>query len=130
MKRIVMLSLGLMAMGSVQAGVVVIANPAAGGVSKDQIADVFLGKDTSYTPLDQPESAPVREAFYSKATGRNLAQVRANWSRLTFSGKATPPRELPNADSVKAAVAADPKALGYIDSSAVDGSVKVVLSLD
>jgi hypothetical protein len=31
---------------------------------------------------------------------------------------------------VKKAVAADPAAIGYIDSSAVDGTVKVLLTVD
>jgi len=37
---------------------------------------------------------------------------------------------LPDADSIKKAVATDPKAVGYIDKAAVDSSVKVVLTLD
>jgi ABC-type phosphate transport system substrate-binding protein len=117
-------------MSVANADVVVIANPAAAAMTKDQVADVFLGKDQSLTPVDQPESAAVRADFYKKATGRDLAQVKATWSRLTFSGKGQPPKELADAAAVKKAVAADPKAIGYIDKSAVDGTVKVVLSLD
>jgi ABC-type phosphate transport system substrate-binding protein len=130
MKYILTLSAGLLCMSVANADVVVIGNPAAAAMTKDQVADVFLGKDQSITPLDQPESAAVRADFYKKATGRDLAQVKATWSRLTFSGKGQPPKELPDAAAVKKAVAADPKAIGYIDKSAVDGTVKVVLSLD
>jgi ABC-type phosphate transport system substrate-binding protein len=43
-----------------------------------------------------------------------------------FTGKATPPKELPSSAEVVKAVSADPNAIGYIDKSAVDGSVKVV----
>jgi hypothetical protein len=110
--------------------IVVIGHPSAAALSKDQVADVFLGKNQSFTPIDQVESAAIRGDFYKHATGRDAAQVKAAWSRLVFSGKAQPPRELPDAAAVKKAVAADPKALGYIDKAAVDGSVKVVLSLD
>ena len=99
-------------------------------MTKDQVADVFLGKNQSFTPVDQVESAAVRGDFYKQATGRDAAQVKAAWSRLVFSGKAQPPRELSDAAAVKKAVAADPKAVGYIDKAAVDGSVKVVLSLN
>jgi len=35
-----------------------------------------------------------------------------------------------DAAAVKKAVAADPKGIGYIEKAAVDGSVKVVLTLD
>jgi ABC-type phosphate transport system substrate-binding protein len=47
-----------------------------------------------------------------------------------FSGKATPPKELGSAAEVKKFVAANPDAIGYIEKSAVDGSVKVVLTVD
>lgn len=113
-----------------QAGVVVIGHPGAAPLSKDQVSDIFLGKNTSATPLDLPESSPLRAQFYTKATGKDVSQVKATWSRITFSGKGQPPRELPDAIAVKKEVAANANAVGYIDSSAVDGSVKVLLTLD
>ena len=110
--------------------IVVIGNPAAGPLSKEQVADVFLGKNQALTPVDQVESAPIRAEFYKQATGRDLAQVKSTWSRLVFSGKGQAPKELADNAAVKKAVAADPKAVGYIDKSAVDGSVKVVSTLN
>ena len=56
--------------------------------------------------------------------------MKATWARLTFSGKGVPPKELPNSADVKKFVAGNPNAIGYIEKSAVDASVKVVLSLD
>lgn len=113
-----------------QAEVVVIGNPSSSPLTKDQVSDVFLGKSQAFTPIDQPDSAAVRADFYKKATGRDAAQVKATWSRLVFTGKAVAPKEVADATAVKKAVAADPKAIGYIDKAAVDGSVKVVLALD
>ena len=52
------------------------------------------------------------------------------WSRLAFTGQGQPPKELADAEAVKKAVAADPKAVGYIDKADVDASVKVVLVLN
>lgn len=131
MKRITTVLLGaLLAAGAAHAGIVVVGHPSAAALSKEQIADIYLGKSRAATPLDQPESAPIRDEFYKKATGRDPAQVKATWSRLVFSGKAMAPKELPDAAAVKKAVAADPKAVGYIDSAAVDGSVKVLVTID
>jgi ABC-type phosphate transport system substrate-binding protein len=110
--------------------VVVICNPAVSNITKDQIADVFLGKSNALKPFDQPNSAPVKAIFYQKVSGHDLSQIKATWSRLVFTGKAQAPKELPDATAVKKAVAADPKAIGYIDKSQVDSSVKVVLTLD
>ena len=110
------------------AEVVVVVNPKAAesSMSKDQVAQFFLGKSTSMTPVDQPEGAPVRAEFYKKVTDKDASQVKSLWSKLVFTGKATMPKEVADSAAVKKAVAGDPKAIGYIEKSAVDGSVKVI----
>lgn len=118
------------------AQVVVVVNPkAAASPSAEQVAALYLGKSGSMPggisqALDLPEASPLRESFYTKATGKNAAQVKAIWARLAFSGKATPPKELASAADVKKHVAANADAIGYIDKAALDGSVKAVLTLD
>jgi ABC-type phosphate transport system substrate-binding protein len=130
-KRLTVMCGLLAAMAGVQAAdLVVIANPAVGPLTKDQVADLFLGKSQSFTPIDQAEGSPVYAEFYKKATGRDVAQVKSTWSRVVFTGKGQPPKQLPDSAAVKKAVAADPKGVGYIEKSAVDGTVKAVLSLD
>ena len=112
------------------AEVVVVVNPKAAEASmtKDQVAQFFLGKSSAMTPVDQPDSAPIRAEFYKKVTDKDASQVKALWSKLVFTGKATMPKEAGDSAAVKKAVAADPKAIGYIEKSAVDASVKVVYS--
>lgn len=112
------------------ADLVVIANPAVGSLSKEQVADLFLGKSQAFTPMDQPESSAVYADFYKKASGRDVAQVKATWSRIVFSGKGQAPRQVADSAAMKKAVAADPKAVGYIEKSAVDATVKVILTLE
>lgn len=110
---------------------VVIVNPKnpATRMFSEQASQFFLGKSSMFTPVDQPESSPVRADFYHKAADKDPAQVKAIWSKLVFTGKATPPKEYSSNAEVKKAVAADPKAIGYIDKSAVDDTVKVILTL-
>lgn len=110
------------------AEVVVVVNPKAAEASmtKEQVAQFFLGKSTAMTPIDQPEDAPVRAEFYKKVTDKDASQAKALWSKLVFTGKASMPKEVANSAAVKALVAANPKAIGYMEKSAVDGSVKVV----
>ena len=110
------------------AEVVVVVNPKAAEASmtKDQVAQFFLGKSSAMTPVDQPDSAPIRAEFYKKVTDKDASQVKSLWSKLVFTGKATMPKEVGDSAAVKKAVAADPKAIGYIEKSAVDGSVKVI----
>jgi ABC-type phosphate transport system substrate-binding protein len=126
-----------LAAAGANADVVVIVNPKnpAANLSAEQVAALYLGNSSTFPDggaaalADQPESAAVRGTFYEKATGRSAAQAKATWARLTFTGKGTPPKELKTDADVKAFVASDPKAIGYVDSSAVDGSVKAVLKL-
>ncbi|WP_313703744.1 hypothetical protein [Massilia sp.] len=110
------------------AEVAVVVNPKAAesALTKEQVAQFFLGKSTAMTPIDQPEDAPVRAEFHKKVTDKDASQAKALWSKLVFTGKATMPKEVANSAAVKAAVAANPKAIGYIEKSAVDGSVKVI----
>jgi ABC-type phosphate transport system substrate-binding protein len=123
---------GVLAVTSLSAAAEVVAvvgakSPAA-TMSNEQVAQFFLGKSTSMTPVDLPDGNAVRNEFYKKVADKDASQAKALWSKLVFTGKATPPKEYPSSADVKKAVAADPKAIGYIEKSAVDASVKVVLT--
>jgi ABC-type phosphate transport system substrate-binding protein len=112
------------------AEVVVVVNPSnpVANMTADQVADYFLGKSTALQPVDLPESSATRTQFYQKVTGKDAAQVKAVWTRLIFTGKATPPKEVSSSADVKKTVADNDKAIGYIEKSAVDSSVKVVFT--
>lgn len=103
-------------------------NPATRMFS-EQASQFFLGKSSLFTPVDQADGSAIRNDFYKKVADKDAAQVKALWSKLVFTGKATPPKEYASSADVKKAVAADPKAIGYIDKSAVDDTVKVILTL-
>src|SRR5476649_1911060 len=113
------------------AQVVVIVSPKSplASMTADQVSAIFLGKSNTLpsggtaVPTDLPDALPAREIFYTKITGKSTAQVKAAWSRLVFSGKATPPKELGSSADVKKFVASNPDAIGYIEKSAVDSSV-------
>ncbi len=123
--------LAVFTIAKVHAGeIVVIVNPAAAPISKEQIADLYLGRSGDRTPIDQAVGSGIYVEFYKKVTGRDIAQVKAIWSRILFTGRGIPPKQLLDSAAVKKAVAANPKAVGYIETSAVDSSVKIALPLD
>lgn len=132
MKKFIMLACAASGFAALPAlaEVVVVVNPKAAEstLTKEQVAQFFLGKSTAMTPIDQPDSAPIRAEFYKKVADKDASQAKALWSKLVFTGKATMPKEVADSAAVKAAVAANPKAIGYIDKSAVDGTVKVVFT--
>jgi ABC-type phosphate transport system substrate-binding protein len=102
-------------------------------LSKSQISDVFLGKVTSLPdgrsviPVDQPESSPLRDQFYLKVANRSAAQAKAQWAKLYFTGRGVPPREGRDTSDIKKILNSTPGAIGYIDQSSLDDSVKVIL---
>ncbi len=102
-------------------------------LSKSQISDVFLGKVTSLPdgrsviPVDQPESSPLRDRFYLKVANRSAAQAKAQWAKLYFTGRGVPPREGRDSSDIKKILNSTPGAIGYIDQTSLDDSVKVIL---
>jgi ABC-type phosphate transport system substrate-binding protein len=115
------------------AEVAVIVHPSnAATVDQAEITRLFTGRGTTFnngskaTPLNMAESAASRGEFDSKVLSKSSSQMKAYWSKLVFTGKGTPPKELNSDAEMKAAVAADATAIGYIDAAAVDGSVKVL----
>lgn len=125
-------AMALAGITTARAEVVVIVNakhPAA-AMSAEQIANVYLGKDGSFAPLDLPESAPLRGEFYKKIAGKDAAQLKAMWARLIFTGKAQPPKQVGSSAEAVKRVAGNDRAIAYVDKSAVDGSVKAVLRID
>jgi len=130
------LCVGFLLSAQAYAGVAVIVSANNGNttIDADMVSRIFLGKTSSFPdgspaiPVDQSEGAASRESFNETVLGKSSSQLKAYWSRLIFTGKGTPPKESGSDADVKALVANNPNLIGYIDSSAVDGSVKVVYS--
>ncbi|MFZ2987591.1 hypothetical protein [Ideonella sp.] len=112
------------------ADLVVIVNPAAPPLTKEKAGDIFLGKEPTYAPVDYSDAAPLKAEFYKKISGRDLTQVKTTWTRIVFTGKGAPPKEVQDASAVKKMVAANPQAVGYIEKSALDSTVKAALVLE
>ncbi|MES2016381.1 MAG: hypothetical protein V4484_07780 [Pseudomonadota bacterium] len=113
------------------AEIVVIVNPKnqASRMFSEQAAQFFLGKSTLFTPVEHSEGAAIRNEFNTKVLGKDSATVKSIWTKLVFTGKGTAPKEYGSSAEVKKAVAADPTAIGYIEKSAVDDTVKVILTV-
>lgn len=127
------LLLSLLASGArAEVVLVVSADSALDNLTHKQVSKIFLGKSrrlpdgSAVVPLNQVESALEREFFYREFTGKSPAQVKAYWSKMIFTGRGQPPRELPNSEAVKAALTANHQAIAYIDSKALDDRVKIV----
>lgn len=113
---------------------VVSSNSSVTTLSRNQVADIFLGRASRFAngepavPLDQAEGTAVRDEFYTKVAGKAAPQVKAHWAKIIFTGRGRPPEEAPNSAQVKKLIVKNPNAIGYIERSMVDASVKVVFS--
>jgi ABC-type phosphate transport system substrate-binding protein len=93
-----------------------------------------LGKANTFpdgsnvVPIDQSEGRDVRDEFYAKVVSKNASQLTAYWAKVIFTGgDSCPPKQMEGSVAVRRAVAINPKAIGYIDRSSLDSSVRVVL---
>jgi ABC-type phosphate transport system substrate-binding protein len=115
--------------------VVVSSKSPLAALTENQVADIFLGRSSELpgggdaVPIDQADDAANRQEFYRHVTGKSPAQLKTYWSKLIFTGRGQPPREVGDASAVKKAVAMSNSAIGYIDRSEVDQSVKPILTL-
>jgi len=112
--------------------VVIGANSPSITLSRNQVSDLFLGKvgalpdGRNAVPVDQLESNPIREEFYIKVTNKSAPQAKALWAKLYFTGRGVPPREGKDSSDVKRIVNSTPGAIGYIERSSLDSTVKVI----
>lgn len=133
--RKALFALPLCLSGLAYAEVAVIVNPSAGvdAASKEEIARLFLGKTTNIkgvalTAVDQAEGNATRNAFYQKVADKTASQLNAYWSRLIFTGKGQPPEPVADDSEVLQSVSEDAGTIGYVDASAVNGTVKVIFT--
>lgn len=112
--------------------VVVSAKSVVGTLTKDQISNIFLGNSLRFPsgeqaiPIDLAEETGQFSQFHSVVTGMTVATLRGHWSKMVFSGRARPPREVSNQNEAIKLIASNPNVIGYIDKSLVDTSIKVV----
>jgi ABC-type phosphate transport system substrate-binding protein len=114
--------------------VIVSAKSHITSITAEQTARIFLGKTSDFPddgdalPIDQSEGSAIRDEFYSKVVHKNSSQLSAYWAKVIFTGDGRPPAKLESNLAVRKAVASNPNAIGYIDKSAVNRSVRVILA--
>jgi ABC-type phosphate transport system substrate-binding protein len=124
-----------LALGSARADVVVVVSSTSTvtTLSKAQVSDIFLGtvsrfpNGTQAIPIDQADGSPARDEFYATYAGKSPAQVKSHWAKVIFTGRGQLPKTVPTNAEARQTIAANPQAIGYIERSAVDDTVKVVL---
>lgn len=133
MRRFLALLYLLMSTAHADVAVIVHPNNKLESLAPQQVQDIFLGRTRTFPngkfalPIDQ--SSELRADFYRMLTSRPIAQINAYWARIIFTGQASPPLQLPDDTAVLQTVRENEGAIGYVNQSSVDESVRVVLEL-
>lgn len=99
-------------------------------ITVEQIRDIYLQKrrsigDQKIIPLNLVGQEPSRLAFESAVIGMGRDRLNAYWVKQHFQGN-SPPITQPSPESINAFVQNVDGAIGYIPSSMVDNSLRVI----
>lgn len=115
------------------ADIVVVVHPSNNAsFDKSSISKLFLGKAKSFddgnqaVPINQAEGTNTRDAFNSTVLSKSGSQLKAYWSKLVFTGKGSPPKEVASDAEVIDLISKNPSMIGYIDSASLTDAVKSV----
>jgi len=134
--RIALALLVLAALPAMAQVVIVSAKNPITKLTKEQVAQLFLGQSKTFITgaqaevLDLTEDSPLRKAFYQGALDKAPAQMRAHWSKMEFSGSGRAPKAFASSAEIVKQVSESPKYVGYVDAAAVTPGVKVVFTLN
>ena len=103
------------------------ANPTT-QLTREELSRIFLRKVLSWKsggaaePVDQSPDSPVRQSFSKAVHHKDVAQIKAYWQQILFTGQGAPPIEKGSDDEVLELVAKIPGAIGYVSATATLGS--------
>lgn len=130
---------GWTTLASAQNGYVIVVHEgnSTTSLTADEVSRMFLKRTTQWAdgseivPVDQVESASVRETFSQDVHGKSVSAIKSYWQRQIFSGRGVPPAERASNAEVLAFVRANPAAIGYVRAGINLGAgVKQILISD
>lgn len=119
--------------------VIVHADNSTSSLTKKQLIDLYMGRFVAFPdnqtaqPLDTLTPEDLKALFYKRLVNMPLSRVNAYWSRVRFTGRATPPDTQQSEQTVLDFVANNPNAIGYVFSESLTHEnkqdVKVIMEL-
>ncbi|NRB40365.1 MAG: hypothetical protein HRU20_18175 [Pseudomonadales bacterium] len=134
LKMLLLLALITVYSTASQAELVIIVHPDNPNISlsKSTVKKIFLRRIKGFP--DGSAAKPVvlkegelRREFVKTVLRKNESSLSSYWSRLLFSGKATPPMAFKTQEALMRYVALHTNAIGYVDSTLVNDYVKTVI---
>tara|TARA_R110001592_G_scaffold175466_5_gene414733 strand:+ start:57342 stop:57803 length:462 start_codon:yes stop_codon:yes gene_type:complete len=89
-------------------------------LNKKQVMSIFLGRARNFPngktakAFDHGLDSAIREAFFERLTGKQLSDIDAYWARLSYSGRAFPPKSISNVNGILEEVGRNKNAISYV----------------
>ncbi len=127
------LTASLVVATALNAEIAVVVNSANNAkLSKDDIERIYLGKTKLFPGgqeadvVGQKVGTGITDEFTRKALNKSANQYKVYWSKRIFTGKGNAPKPMENDAEVIEYVVNNSNAIGYVDASKVNDSVKVI----
>lgn len=96
-----------------------------------EVRGIFLGRKVFWENGESIEvllqkTGETHQDFSQNTLGKSPRQLSMYWKRILFSGEGIPPREIDGDARMLEQIAANSKAIGYVDSGIKDDRVKPV----
>lgn len=108
-------------------------------ISKRQLIDLYMGKYVAFPngekamPLDVAAPDALKRDFYKKLVSMPVSRVNSYWSRISFTGRASKPREQENERMLVNYIAQNPNSIGYVSRAQFNKmnskQIKIIMEL-
>ncbi|WP_317931223.1 hypothetical protein [Halioxenophilus sp. WMMB6] len=92
-------------------------------LSHSEVLNIFMGRSQKLDrqqialPLDISSDHPEKAEFYQALIHRDLAEVNSYWTRVMFSGDASPPRQMDTYEQIRQVIRNNLGAIAYLPES-------------
>lgn len=132
MKILIILLLFTFSLPSLAANVIVVHKGNNTTFSLSDAKKIFLGRKGAFdngqraVPVTLVEGHAIRTDFNRMVLNKSESQYSGYWAKMSFTGRAVPPKELTNSKEVIDFIANNPNAVGIMNDEFVDDRVRVV----
>lgn len=101
-------------------------------LNKKEIKRIFMEpyRSSKLIPINLPKNSKPRVVFNTKIIGLPEVRISSYWAQMKFSGRGTPPIELPNEQAILEYIKNNRDYIGYVtEQSPLPDGTKAVLTI-
>ena len=102
-------------------------------LDKASVSRIFLAKtnriNSTRVKVFELKNSSYKKQFYKEVSGKSLAQLRSYWTRLIFTGKAQPPKQLRNREELIQKMKDDNTVISYLPLNEVTDDMKILYTM-